>query len=756
MKNKLTISAIIILFFSQIILAQTPANYALGVSILPSFDWTLTPGTGPNYHLYVDDNADFSSPVIAPSIAVTGATTYTFTYSSTASVVLQNGTSLAPKKYYWKVTDDGNAGAILVSREFNTVNESVPMISPVIPSVTSAYVGWSPVPYSSGLKYDLTYSLNSDMSAPVGTISNLTTPNYTLTGLTNSTTYYVQVRTKNSTGSVIISYSTVSTFTTLGPPTPIRSYPIDAATVYASKPTFFWYIEGNEPGLDYQIRYRLSSGAYGVPQVLTTSNKLYKTLTTNLTAGETYVWQVRSFAGATYSNWSTAGDSTFVMFSSVATTPPVPIPSWPDGSPTPTIYTNPPVLYYYIDVYATGLEFRAQYSTANTLVGGAGTAFSVAPVTLGWTTDLFSAVAVSLIPGTQYYWHVQSRLAGPPNTESAWSSTATFIVATTASGAATTPIPSTPVGGQILDSPLSGVTLFWAAPATESLDYQVRIAQSSSVDGSGMLNHPLAVSTTASGGWPVTDPTKSILVSAIPYSLTAGATYYWQVRSRLTATPAIFSSWSMVASFSTAAGSSSVVPLVISPNYGQPINNTSAVLTWKIPVPTDSHLKYDLQYSKNSDFSSAQTKANLNEPVAQVTGLDQNSTYYWRVLSKTDNGSTSSYSTTGSFKTSGATAVEEQETIPTAFELSQNYPNPFNPTTKINFAIPQNGFVTIKVYDMLGREVKTLINQEMVSGNHSIDWNADNNLGIKVATGMYIYRITAGNFVSTKKMVLIK
>ena len=295
--------------------------------------------------------------------------------------------------------------------------------------------------------------------------------------------------------------------------------------------------------------------------------------------------------------------------------------------------------------------------------------------------------------------------------------------------------------------------MYWSAPATQSLDYDVRIAQSSSVDGTGMLNHPFATSS----GYITTDPTKSILVSAIGgYTLTPGATYYWQVRSRLTANHAIFSSWSMVASFSTAAGSSSVVPLVISPNYGQPINNTSAVLTWKIPVPSDSHLKYDLQYSKNSDFSSAQTKANLNEPVAQVTGLDQNSTYYWRVLSKTDNGSTSSYSTTGSFKTSGATAVEEQETMPTEYELSQNYPNPFNPTTRINFAIPQNSFVTIKVYDMLGREVKTLINQQMVSGNHSIDWNADNNLGIKVATGMYIYRITAGNFVSTKKMVLIK
>ncbi|MHB8931386.1 MAG: fibronectin type III domain-containing protein [Melioribacteraceae bacterium] len=719
---------------------SSPANYAVGVTIQPSFSWS----GGTSYDFQIDDNSDFSSPIVF--LNSNPSTSYSFApYVNTSTILLANGTT-----YYWRIRKVGPPNSDWTpTQEFTTVNAATPYMNPVLTGVTTAYISWHPVPYSSGLYYDLLWSTNANMSGYT-TVARLDTTSYTLTNLVQGTTYYVQVRAKNTAGTVIITYSTVTTpFTATAPPIPYRSYPIDGAISYALKPTFFWFIKGNEPFLDYQIRYRLSTDPYPLtPQVTTTSNKLYKTISTDLVAGSTYYWQVRSFIGGVYSNWSTVGDSSFVMYTSLASSPVVPYTSWPNGGAT--VYVNPPVLYYYIDVYATGLEFQVQYSTSSS-VGGGGD-FTVSPVTSSWTTDLFMALNASLIPNQPYYWHVRSRLAATPASISAWSSTANFIVASTASGAATTPIPSTPVGGQILDSPLSGITLYWSAYSTQTLDYEVRIAQSSSVDINGMLNHPLATSS----GYVTTDPTKSILVSSIPYTLTAGATYYWQVRSRLSTNNAIFSPWSMVASFSTAAGSSSVVPLVISPNYGQPINNTSAVLTWKIPVPTESHLKYDLQYSKNADFSNAQTKTNIDEPVMQVAGLDQNSIYYWRVLSKNDNGSISSYSATGTFKTSGATSVEGQETIPTAFELSQNYPNPFNPTTRITYALPQNAYVTIKVYDMLGREVRTLVSSEMLAGSHSVEWRGEDNVGGKVASGVYIYRITAGNFISTKKMLLLK
>ena len=88
---------------------------------------------------------------------------------------------------------------------------------------------------------------------------------------------------------------------------------------------------------------------------------------------------------------------------------------------------------------------------------------------------------------------------------------------------------------------------------------------------------------------------------------------------------------------------------------------------------------------------------------------------------------------------------------PTAFSLAQNYPNPFNPSTEISFAIPKDSYVKLVVYDMLGREVAKLADGEMSAGYHAVTWNASG-----VASGVYIYRFSAGNFVQVKRMLLLK
>ncbi|HEX2983276.1 MAG TPA: T9SS type A sorting domain-containing protein, partial [Ignavibacteriales bacterium] len=93
----------------------------------------------------------------------------------------------------------------------------------------------------------------------------------------------------------------------------------------------------------------------------------------------------------------------------------------------------------------------------------------------------------------------------------------------------------------------------------------------------------------------------------------------------------------------------------------------------------------------------------------------------------------------------------DDELLPLKFELTQNYPNPFNPETKINFTIPLNGKTTLKVYDILGREVAALINGEMEKGTHTVNFNGRN-----LSSGVYIYRLQSGNFTESKKMALIK
>ena len=96
--------------------------------------------------------------------------------------------------------------------------------------------------------------------------------------------------------------------------------------------------------------------------------------------------------------------------------------------------------------------------------------------------------------------------------------------------------------------------------------------------------------------------------------------------------------------------------------------------------------------------------------------------------------------------------VEGTESLlPTQYSLSQNYPNPFNPTTTINFALPKAGDVSLVVYDILGRKVAELINGNLAAGYHTINFNASN-----YASGVYFYRLQAGNFVSVKKLMLLK
>jgi flagellar hook assembly protein FlgD len=97
-----------------------------------------------------------------------------------------------------------------------------------------------------------------------------------------------------------------------------------------------------------------------------------------------------------------------------------------------------------------------------------------------------------------------------------------------------------------------------------------------------------------------------------------------------------------------------------------------------------------------------------------------------------------------------------QAEIPQTFALMQNYPNPFNPSTTIEYQLPVNGFVELKVYDIAGREVATLVSEMKNAGTHRIAWNAVDDRGTKVSSGVYFYRISAGQFNQIKKMVLLK
>ena len=112
----------------------------------------------------------------------------------------------------------------------------------------------------------------------------------------------------------------------------------------------------------------------------------------------------------------------------------------------------------------------------------------------------------------------------------------------------------------------------------------------------------------------------------------------------------------------------------------------------------------------------------------------------------------------------GTTSVRPARTdeTPQTFTLFQNYPNPFNPTTRIQYSLPSQSHVTIKIYSILGQEVATLVDEQQGNGNHAVEWSGKSTTGMQVSSGVYFYRIEAREsggqllFASVKKMLLLK
>jgi plastocyanin len=106
---------------------------------------------------------------------------------------------------------------------------------------------------------------------------------------------------------------------------------------------------------------------------------------------------------------------------------------------------------------------------------------------------------------------------------------------------------------------------------------------------------------------------------------------------------------------------------------------------------------------------------------------------------------------TGTFTTSVTSVEDDHELIPRAFRLDQNYPNPFNPSTKITFDVAVAGMVSLKVYNLLGKEVAELVSERKEAGLHTIEFN-----GAQLPSGVYLYRLQAENFNQTRKLLLLR
>ena len=177
----------------------------------------------------------------------------------------------------------------------------------------------------------------------------------------------------------------------------------------------------------------------------------------------------------------------------------------------------------------------------------------------------------------------------------------------------------------------------------------------------------------------------------------------------------------------------------------------------------DWEIKYDLIISRESTFKNNMIIKDIFDTTYHSQPLELDKKYYCKILARTYLGdSLWSSNIKWFYITPNATDVSEiRNKIKEVFKISQNYPNPFNPTTIINFTIPKTTFVILKVYDVLGNEIATLVNEEKTAGNYNVEFSAKGGSASSgnsdgLASGIYLCRIIAGEYVRTMKMILIK
>jgi hypothetical protein len=193
--------------------------------------------------------------------------------------------------------------------------------------------------------------------------------------------------------------------------------------------------------------------------------------------------------------------------------------------------------------------------------------------------------------------------------------------------------------------------------------------------------------------------------------------------------------------------SESPLPVELS-SFNAAATNGAVKLTWQTATEVNN---YGFQVERKMDkvetiweeigFVAGSGNSNAPKDYSYTdNSLDNSGKYSYR-LKQIDNDGKTTYSN----------EIETDVTVVLEYALSQNYPNPFNPSTVINYTLSQPGFVTIKIYNTLGQEVSTLLNGQMDAGKHTLTFDAS-----KLSSGMYLYKITAGNFTQVKKMLLAK
>jgi hypothetical protein len=199
---------------------------------------------------------------------------------------------------------------------------------------------------------------------------------------------------------------------------------------------------------------------------------------------------------------------------------------------------------------------------------------------------------------------------------------------------------------------------------------------------------------------------------------------------------------------STTVGSTLSTPTLVSPLPGAINQPISPLLVWNQAV---SAATYRLQLASDAGFTAiVLDDPTITDTSRQVGPLASITEYFWRV-SATNGGGTTAWSTPSNFTTTFQSGVEGEKKLPREFSLNQNYPNPFNPATLITYGLPHRSHVNVAVFNLLGQRVALLDEGEREAGYHDVVFDRKS-----LASGVYLYRIQAGEFGQTRKLILMK
>lgn len=479
--------------------------------------------------------------------------------------------------------------------------------------------------------------------------------------------------------------------------------PANAATLCNTLVAFSWATDG--AASEYQIQVDNSSGLVSPEIDLQISAP---TTTVAVTIGDDCLpryWRVRAINSCGVGAWSTARSFT------VCTTLPAPtLVSPADGA---VAQTQPVEIDWDAVDGATGYAIQVD-DDAN---------FGSPAVDVAVTATDYSVS--ELIGSTDYYWRVRSNNSCG---HSSWSSTRDFTTDAC-------PLPD----DAVLQSPADQDSLL-AQPVV--LDWS---------DAAVATSYRVQLDDDSSFSTPVYD--QEVIVSTASVSgLPAGALRYWRIRSR---NACGWADWSEKRRFSTCAPIAAPTPIV--PADHGVIEQRPVFFHWDTVADADSYL---VEIDVNAGFNSPSlVSRKAGAGITQFGSYDLafSTRYYWRVCAYSDCG-WGLFSAMRTCSTGTGLAVEdlEDDALPSQYALMQNYPNPFNAETTIEFSLPQASRVRLEILNILGQHIAAVVDETLSAGRKRTSWDGRDSAGRSVPSGIYFYRITAGDFAVTRRLVLLK